>query len=439
MEHRYIEIREWEAVSPESRLALSGLDLQGSAGRAVADKLSREGKLKFQELRSGLSIESTAFVGRVCIGNLTVTVIPKLGERLLLGLLRYAYGLRDLYVIGKAKHYTRSDAFQDILVFQLIAEATELISRGLHRRYVRKESNLSCPVGRVDMRRMSDPRWCVSGRLPCSFFPRSENNLHNQVLAAGLLLGAKVAHSVALRKDCRRLAGILNEAISPISLSIDAIRRVWLENSRMTAAYRPAIRIIEILYQSSGATITKGSATPVLSGFLFDMNLFFQALLSRFLSDNLRDFRVYDERRLKGMLSYVPGYNPRNRRSPQPRPDFVIEQNNRPVAVLDAKYRDLWENALPRDMLYQLAIYALSQEGGGQATILYPTTRQHAREAKIRISDSLSDANKGEVVLRPIVLPTLYNLVSGPNSLEIQRQRQRYAENMVFGRTEALQ
>ena len=73
---------------------------------------------------------------------------------------------------------------------------------------------------------------------------------------------------------------------------------------------------------------------------------------------------VRSEHRLKGMFAYVPGWNPRRQQPPTPRRTSWSRRGTKAVAILDAKYRDLWENPLPRDMLYQLAIYAMSHEGG---------------------------------------------------------------------------
>ena len=71
------------------------------------------------------------------------------------------------------------------------------------------------------------------------------------------------------------------------------------------------------------------------------------------------------------------------------RPDYVVSRDGTVVAMLDAKYRDIWEKGLPREMLYQLAICALSQRAGGKATILYPPSRRAARPEVIDIRDVL--------------------------------------------------
>jgi hypothetical protein len=85
-------------------------------------------------------------------------------------------------------------------------------------------------------------------------------------------------------------------------------------------------------------------------------------------------------------------------------------------------------------MLYQLAIYALSQNAHGHATILYPTTNEYAFEERIQIRDTISGKGCAQVILRPLNLLHLFNLISGHDTAVTKRERETYAQKLAFGR-----
>ena len=83
-------------------------------------------------------------------------------------------------------------------------------------------------------------------------------------------------------------------------------------------------------------------------------------------------------------------------------------------------------------MLYQLAIYALSQNSLRTATILYPTMHGEAKEARIDSHDPLSGNSRAKVVLRPVVLTRLDELISGRGTVKLERARKSYAKYLAF-------
>jgi 5-methylcytosine-specific restriction enzyme subunit McrC len=103
---------------------------------------------------------------------------------------------------------------------------------------------------------------------------------------------------------------------------------------------------------------------------------------------------------------------------------------NRQIAILDAKYRDLWERPLPREMLYQLAIYAISHEQRS-ATILYPTLDSGATEARINVNDTVLGTRIAHVHLRPVLMPLLAELVDSPSTSTVIRKRKRFADSLL--------
>ena len=203
--------------------------------------------------------------------------------------------------------------------------------------------------------------------------------------------------------------------------------------TRLTEAYEPSLTIIGLLCQSQGIVL-EGEDSPLrLRGFMFDMNDFFQALMGRFLDDNLDGPVLCEQYRLKSMMRYDPKFDPRKRPPPTPRPDFVVFKGRVSAAILDAKYRDLWEKRrLPEDMLYQLAVYGASHPTG-VATILYPTHNSSASEERIIVTDPVGAKRIAEVRLRPVFLGTLEDLILKGYSANAQRERTLYARRLAFG------
>jgi 5-methylcytosine-specific restriction enzyme subunit McrC len=435
----HVRLREWKSWAPQR--GWEGWDVflgDGSPAQETARQLTHEGRLSVVETRHGLEVAATSFVGRIRLGDATISVRPKLHGLPLWNLMRYAFDLRALHSYDDAAYEAEPEAFQDVVIARLVDEATQLIARGLHRTYRARHEALSSPRGRIDFVALAR-QTTQTATLPCRFHERTEDCLVNQVLRAGLALGARLATDAELSVSCRRLEAQLGETVGPVDPDRATFTRLAAEQSRLTRAYVPALELVHLLADSSGVGLDGGEEATALPGFLFDMNHFFQRLLSRFLHDALPGYAVTDEERLYGMMRYAPAHNPRNKRSPEPRPDFVVRRGGRVVAMLDAKYRDLWEHDLPREMLYQLAIYALSREVPGAAAstatsvILYPTLAAAAREARIEIRDPVRGRERAIVVLRPVDMNELSRLVALPPTAASADAQRRFALRMCLG------
>ncbi len=199
---------------------------------------------------------------------------------------------------------------------------------------MRTDDYLASPRGKINIQHIANQGGTLSATLPCTYYQRLEDCLVNQVLLQGLLLATRLTNDSMLRIQLYRFARSLQENVSSIELNHQTFKTLRREMDRLTAAYKPAMTLIELLFAAEGITLEDDSSMMRLPGFLFDMNLFFQALLSRFLGEHLQGYTVQDQYKLHQMMYYDPAHNPRKRHSPKPRPDYVVMQQSSVVAIL---------------------------------------------------------------------------------------------------------
>src|SRR5262249_48102285 len=139
-----------------------------------------------------------------------------------------------------------------------------------------------------------------------------------------------------------------------------------------------------LLHDMLGVELEPVGDPSRMPGFLFDMNLFFQRLLARFLRDNLTSARIEDERAMRNVFAYAPDANPRRRSVPAPRPDYALFRGDTLCGFLDTKYRDIWERSLPAEWLYQLSIYALGSPRQ-VSLLLYASMAEKACDERLQV------------------------------------------------------
>lgn len=404
-----VALTEWETRGPGE---LKGYHLTGDpAVQRAARELNDSRRVGLLQFVDGLQIEARSYIGRLCLGDLELIIRPKISPFELTALIAYAFSLSNTHFYDAGRQFYADLGIADILVHQFADEVEHLLRRGLTQRYVRHSGSLSFPRGRINFNTMARQPYLAKAELPCSFYERTGEWELNRLLAAGLAAVNRVTIDAGLRQRLARLADAFPIQAPGLRLTSERVGRALENLDRLTERYAPALALLKLLVDGGCVTLEHGLEQEGVYSFLFDMNMLFQRLLARLFGEYIEGATVSNEFPLN-CLDYVTGFNPRNRPARSPRPDFAVWRGKDLIALLDAKYRDLWSRATPRDWIYQLALYASAFGPVHEATILYPAVDRAATEQQIELRN-LANANRQVLVrLRPVIIPTLASLLA---------------------------
>lgn len=392
----------------------------GEHGPGIAALLGE--KLRLTPGFGGLEIAATSYVGRVEVGPLRVAIHPKIATTTLARMLKYGYGLADLWqpelptTVLLDQH-----GLQDLLVQLLVREVERFWRAGLPKVYRPSTDRLEAIRGRLQVEALARRGVLTEPRITCRFFDRTADWHLNQVLLTGLRLARRVCQQPVLARRVEGLVRALDGVEMLVTLRYEDVLRARSGLTRLTETAAPALDLIELLLEGSGIALG-GPRELKATAFLFDMNRFFQRFLSRFLREHVVGLRVDDERTIRGLYRLLAAdADLGRRRPPAPRPDFALSDVRGTLSMyLDAKYRDLWRTSLPPEWLYQLSAYALASPNR-TSVLLYPTTAAAAQEERIAVCAPANGNQLGSVVLRPVAIDTLGRLAGSARRADLEQ------------------
>ncbi len=387
-----VELQEWGSAS------LADLELC-DADRNLLSRWPEhwEQRLVIEELKSGIRVQASSWVGVIRLSSLEVRVQPKLaGEHLgLLKMLDYTSGLDAFRRLpgDSIPELEGSNLFDLIAV--LFAEACEqLIRRGLLSDYRQVEADLPVVRGRFLPAEQFMKHYAVTSKLECRFDEQLSDIDENRIVFAALSACRAHISGDAVRSRISRLeslfAGICSKGLSLAEWPVNR-----LEYNRMNEHYRLPHELAFLILRGLSVSDIFAHGGVRCFAFLLDMNALFEQFVGRWLSNLLADtkFRLRVQHRDGSVLWDLT----ENKRYGSVRPDFLIRKPgfSEDSLPLDAKYKLYDEKRLIIGDVYQMFLYAHAFSGKSsnrtsRALLIYPSSDRTPKNLRLAVQSAAS-------------------------------------------------
>lgn len=356
-----VQLGENEAITLDIEALVSAA---GAQIDEVAPKLAGLVDLRPVWQPGNVCIRAGQTIGTIETGQLRLEVRPRLAAREAAALVRYAWGgkvdatLRGSFPMGQAP------GLDELLCHILADECDQLRRVGLSRLYRKQCERLEAIRGRADF--LNSFPWDKERQqsVACVYHLLTCDNLDNRLVRAAL------EHSTLLQSSPRTRSRLLahrrtwSSAAEPMRPARDDYAEARRRYNRLTQHYRLAHNIGELISSRKRPTELFEVGLAATSGLMISMPLLFEKFVERLVVEELAPPGVTVVPQQPDQGAILDGVGKAYRRV---RPDLVLYRKGRPIAVVDAKYKEYWSAEEPslrpkkrisNADLYQLFFYA---------------------------------------------------------------------------------
>lgn len=336
------------------------------------ERFERSKKVKAFQYGPRNTLVAQNFVGVIRLEGFQVEVLPKIEaeeHRIRQNLLRMVASTLNLKLHGGELGFLErsNHSILEVLIRLYCDLLWEAVHKGMVRRYESHQDNLFVLRGRLNVTHQLRHNLARPDRLHCTFDEFTQDNALNRALKAALRVLGKLVQTASAAKSISELLFCFDGVAE---LPAQAIRWEHVTTDRLSERYAPLVRLARLFIEGQTPDLTTGSG----DGFavLFDMNQLFEGYVGK----QVRHVTV-----ARGLITQLQG--PKRHLALQEggtpcfelRPDIVLTNESRHIAVIDTKWKTLGMKNMRDDIstadLYQMFAYA-KQYQTQSVVLLYP-------------------------------------------------------------------
>lgn len=258
----------------------------------------------------------------------------------------------------------------EILIRIFCDKLTEAVRRGMPRRYVAHDDDLSALRGTLDLSRQFTRHVVNPSRLACRFDELSEDIALNRIIKATIAHLSRMSRSATNLQRLRELAFVYAE-ISAVPVPVLRWGEVVID--RTNRAWQDLFGMAQLFLRNRYQTTSAGSGHGTT--LLFEMNTLFEEYVGRLVTRALAgtEYRVS----LQGGRAYCLTAQEDGRLVFQTKPDILIWRGGQVVQVIDTKWKRISsrieepKQGVSQTDVYQMMAYAHLYKAP-RLTLLYP-------------------------------------------------------------------
>jgi len=311
---------------------ISGLEL-GPEDQKLRDYLQKKGIFTIRELKSGLEISSTSYIGVAQFSKFSVVVLPKILMNLanLPKLIEYAYDLEDIIIPeSEIKFESTKNILIEIIISSFVKKCQQLLMQGLIKSYVTHEDNIPYLRGKLLLQQQFLNVIHKKLEFACEFDELEYNNLENQILRFCLEQCYYLTANESLKREVRRLIHQLSGFVESVPTTLNDFDKI--NYTRLNQHYKKIHQLCKLILTSTGISDFYKQKIPFVNSFFVDMNVIFEVFVAKLFDK----FYPLPTEAQKGKRAWITDEGT----SATIRTDILIYDNIGNVkSIIDTKYK----------------------------------------------------------------------------------------------------